>query len=252
MKPGNKWEDFFDKHAPYYMQNVFTKNTAAEIKFLLEELNLPAGSAILDIGCGTGRHAVELARLGFRMTGVDLSSGMLAQARKAAEQAAVEIDWVHSNAMDYKVAQKFDAALCLCEGAMSLLDPEEDPHHHDLTILKNIYQDLKSGGKFILTTLNALEKIARYINGELTADNFDLYTLVETETISIETDQGMREYTVREKGYTVGELKLILRLAGFKVQQVWGGTAGSWNRKPLSPSEIEIMVIAEKAESFRN
>jgi len=246
MKTENSWEDFFDKHAPYYMQNVFTKNTEAEIKFLLEELNLPAGSSILDIGCGTGRHSVELAKHGFRMTGVDLSSGMLAEAQKAARQAGVEIDWVHSNALDYKAPEKFEAALCLCEGAMALLDPDEDPHEHDLTILNNIHKSLKPRGKFILTTLNALEKMARYLKGELNADNFNLYSMVETEKIPIETAEGVREYLTREKGYTVGELKLMLRLTGFKVGNVWGGTAGSWNRQPLSPQEIEIMVTAEK------
>ena len=246
MQTENNWEDFFDKHAPYYMQNVFTKNTAAEIKFLLEELKLPAGSSILDIGCGTGRHSVELAKHGYRITGVDLSSGMLAEAHKAAQQAGVEINWIHSNALDYKAHDKFEAALCLCEGAMALLNPDEDPHEHDLTILNNIHKSLKPRGKFILTTLNALEKIARYLKGELHADNFNLHTLVEIEKIPIETAAGVREYTTREKGYTVGELKLMLHLAGFKVLNVWGGTAGSWNRQPLSPAEIEIMVTSEK------
>jgi len=246
MKAENNWEDFFDKHAPYYMQNVFTKNTEAEIKFLLEELNLPDSSAILDIGCGTGRHSVELAKLGFQMTGVDLSAGMLAEAQRAAGQARVEIEWIHSNALDYSDNSKFDAALCLCEGALALLNPEEDAHQHDLTILKNIYVSLKPQGKLILTTLNALEKIARYVKGRLSSDDLDLQTMVETIKIAIETDDGVREYVIREKGYSAGELRLLLQMAGFKVLNAWGGTAGKWNRQALSPDEIEIMVIAEK------
>lgn len=86
----DNWENFFDGHAPEYMENIFTKNTLAQVDFLIEELDLTPGQFILDVGCGTGRHAVELAKRGFDVTGVDLSAGMLAQARQAADAAGVK------------------------------------------------------------------------------------------------------------------------------------------------------------------
>jgi cyclopropane fatty-acyl-phospholipid synthase-like methyltransferase len=67
-----KWEGFFDGHAPVYDQNCFTRNTIAEVEFLIETLELSPGASILDVRCGTGRHAIELARRGYRVTGVDL------------------------------------------------------------------------------------------------------------------------------------------------------------------------------------
>jgi len=134
MTKRNEWEEFFDGHASAYMENPFTKNTLAEVDFLIEELKLPPGSRILDVGCGTGRHSVELARRGYLMTGVDISSGMLDEARKAAKEANVEVEWIHADATEFKSNNTFDAAICLCEGAFGLLGRDGDPFEHGLSI----------------------------------------------------------------------------------------------------------------------
>ena len=78
------WERFFDHHAPQYLRNEFTANTRAEVDFILEVMQVPPTGSLLDVGCGVGRHALELARRGYRVTGVDISAGMLEQARRAA------------------------------------------------------------------------------------------------------------------------------------------------------------------------
>src|SRR5690606_14567467 len=121
MNIKSTWETFFDAHAPAYDGNVFTKNTSAEVDFLLDELKLPAGAAILDVGCGTGRHSIELARRGYAMTGLDLSSEMLARAVAAAKAAAVSVAWIHADAARFALPEKYDAAICLCEGSIGLL-----------------------------------------------------------------------------------------------------------------------------------
>ena len=51
----SNWESFFDGHAPDYLDNVFTKNTDFEVKFIIDELKLTPGAWVLDIGCGTGK-----------------------------------------------------------------------------------------------------------------------------------------------------------------------------------------------------
>jgi len=71
------WEEFFDAHAPIYEENVFTKNTIQEVNFLTEELAVRDGGSILDVGCGAGRHSIELARRGYAVTGLDLSQRCL-------------------------------------------------------------------------------------------------------------------------------------------------------------------------------
>lgn len=130
----NDWQEFFDHYAPLYMGESFVTATLAEADFLVEHLHLQPGMRVLDIGCGSGRHAVELARRGYRVTGVDISSGMLAEAQKAAAAAGVAVEWVHSPAQAYTAAQPFDAVYSVCEGSLSLLSAQ-DAFDRDLTIL---------------------------------------------------------------------------------------------------------------------
>jgi len=65
MEEKTAWEIFFDRYALIYEENEFTKNTFQEVDFLLDELSLPPETAILDVGCGTGHHPIELARRGY-------------------------------------------------------------------------------------------------------------------------------------------------------------------------------------------
>jgi cyclopropane fatty-acyl-phospholipid synthase-like methyltransferase len=246
-KRRNEWEEFFDGHAPVYMDNAFTKNTVEEVDFVLEELSLPLGSRILDAGCGTGRHAVELAKRGYQVTGVDISAGMLTEAEKAGKEANVEVKWIHADATQFTSDKLFDAAICLCEGAFALLGSQEDAIEHDLTILRRIHAALKPGARFILTTLNACRRIRQAAQEEVENGSFDPATMVETSIVEWDTPHGKESRRVRERSYVPTELTILLRQAGFVVEHVWGGTAGNWGRRKIQLDEMEIMVVARKA-----
>jgi SAM-dependent methyltransferase len=246
MTEQSVWEKFFDGHAPRYMENVFTKNTPAEVEFIIDALDLQPGDRILDIGCGTGRHTVELARRGYKMTGLDLSLGMLAEARKAELAAGVEVEWIHADATRFETDKTFDAALSLCEGAFGLLGQDADPRGHDLAILRNMKRSLKPGGKAMLTVLNGLAMVRRLGPEDVTGGNFDPQTLTETQELEADAPHGKVKQLVRERGYAPSELSLMFPLAGFRILHMGGGTAGNWGYRPLELDEIEIMVIAEK------
>jgi SAM-dependent methyltransferase len=243
-KEKNSWEAFFDAHAPIYEENVFTKNTVREVDFLLEELSLWPGGSILDVGCGTGRHSIELARRGYAVTGIDLSTEMLAGAAKAAKAAGVKVDWIHSDATRFSLPKKFDGAICLCEGAFGLLGRSDDPVEQPLSILCNISRSLRPQAKAMFTVLNGTAMLRRYTNQDVAEGRFDPLTMV----VSSEHPprEGLPPVAVRERGFVPTEFVPLCRLAGLSVLHTWGGTAGNWGKRPLDLDEIEIMVVARK------
>lgn len=245
----NSWQGFFDSHAEIYDSNVFTGNTLAEVDFLVEHLGLAPGAAILDVGCGTGRHSVELARRGFAVTGLDLSGEMLARARARAEEACV-VEWVQGDATRFDLGQRFDAAICLCEGAFGLLSAADDPWDQPLAILSNISRALRPGAPgapgapVALTALSAPGMFRRWSDDDVAAGRFDPATSVETSEMP--PREGAEAVTVRERGFTPSELTLLFRLAGLSVEHLGGGTAGDWGIRPLKLDEIEVMVLGRK------
>ena len=246
MDRDNNWQRFFDSHAPVYMDNVFTKNTLAEVSFVIEQLNVRQGARILDVGCGTGRHSVELARRGFRMTGVDLSPGMLEQARKAAAEAGVEVELIQADATQMKLAGEFDGAICLCEGSFGLLSQHDDAREHGRDILRNIHSALRPGGRLILTCLNGLLKIRKFSQEDVDAGLFDPFNIVEFFMMDCNTPSGVESVEVREKGYLPFEITQLAEDTGFRIDHLGGGTAGDWGRRPYKLDEMELMLIAEK------
>lgn len=238
------WETFFDEHAPIYEENVFTKNTKREVDFLLEELSLPPDATILDVGCGTGRHSIELARRGYAVTGLDLSSGMLAKAAESAEAAGVSVEWIRSDATRFSFPGRFDAAICLCEGAFGLLGQGDDPIGQPLAILQNVSRSLKPGSKTLFTVLNGATMLRKYQNEDVAVGRFDPMKMVESSELA--PREGSPPVPTRERAFVPTELIVLFGLAGLSVISMWGGTAGRWRREVLDLDEIEIMVVARK------
>ena len=242
----NDWVEFFEYEAPQYEQEVFTKNTAAELRFLVETLQLPPGASILDIGCGTGRHSLGLAKLGFQVTGVDLSPDMLAIAEAARQKSGLNVRFICRNAREFVAEQPLDAAVCLCEGAMCLLGSADDPIEADMRLLRNVYASLKPGAPFLMTVLNAARHIRMYSDQEVAEGRFDYLNLVETSRMTVQTPDGPTDIVLRERSYTPTELRRMLMQAGFSVEHIYGGTAGAWNRQTPSLDEFELMAIVRK------
>ncbi|HEX8582053.1 MAG TPA: class I SAM-dependent methyltransferase, partial [Acidimicrobiales bacterium] len=116
---GPHWfEAVADHLGAAYLRYSFTKGTAQEVAFLVDVLGLRPGQRVLDVGCGPGRHAHALARLGVEVVGVDVSARFVDLARRDAPPGAT---FVRADARDLAFDAEFDAAVSLCEGAFGLL-----------------------------------------------------------------------------------------------------------------------------------
>ncbi len=240
-----RWQEFFKHEADQYDNEPFTQATKEEIEFLIEQVQIPQGALILDMGCGTGRHSVALAQHGFSVTGVDLSEHMLEKARARAAAAHTNVTFVQCDAMTFRSEPVFDAAIGLCEGAMGLLGQGDDPIERDLTVLRNIHAALKPNGQLIVNALNVF-RVARKVGHDEEAKTFDVMSQTTLNTMVFETPKGPVKIPCRERMYTPTEFTLMLRAAGFSVEHIWGGTAGNWRREPMDLDEYELMAIARK------
>jgi SAM-dependent methyltransferase len=109
----NEPEDRFAAVAGCYDRWVgWEPRLRKELPFLLA--SLPQGGTVLDVGCGTGAHARALAAAGYRVTGLDLSTAMLEQAR-ATTTGETPIEWIEGDVADPSLLgdRRFDAVLAL-------------------------------------------------------------------------------------------------------------------------------------------
>lgn len=240
------WRDFFDQHAPYYLQNSFTKNTVVEVQFLVEVMQLREGTRLLDMGCGVGRHSIELARRGIKVTGVDFSSGMLFEAKRNAESAQQSVEFIEADATQWVAAEPFDAAICLCEGGLGLIGHDEDAVQHDLAILRNIGLSLVPGAPFVMTALNGYATIRAMKDEDVEAGAFDPSNMVSRYANTMELPEGPSTVHIKERLFIPPEMTAMLHHAGFETLHVWGGTAGDWGKRSLKLDEIEAMYVCQK------
>lgn len=239
------WIEFFQHEAPRYLENDFTRNTVAEVDFIERELASKAGETFLDIGCGTGRHSIELASRGYRCTGIDQSPDMLRIAQQMACERGVDVEFVRGDASETRLDRRFDHVICLCEGAFSLVEPNVDAVAFHQKILENIRSMTAPGGNFLLTALNAFRIIRTCSDEDARRGRFDPLTLTTKEDLRA-SDGSPAE--VVQKGFTPAELTMLLDRSGFDVADVWGGTAGSWNKSTVKMDEMELMVICRRRE----
>lgn len=211
------YETLFENYGQKYDNEIFAQGTVGECDFIENEINFDKALKVLDVGCGTGRHSIELSKRGYSIVGIDLSESLLAKAREKAINNKLKIDFLKHDARDLPFNNEFDVAMMLCEGGFPLMETDE----MNFEILKSITKSLKSGGKFIFTTLNGLfplhHSVEEYLpsktedgNATYRSNKFDLMTFRDFKIIEVEDDLGKKRclkamkdimYQVKYHGY---------------------------------------------------
>lgn len=246
---GQPWyQTLFANYARQYDQEVYTQGTLGEVEFLEQELEHDRTRAILDIGCGTGRHAIELASRGYTVTGVDLSAAQLARAREKAADRGVCVDFRQGDARELAFDAEFDLAMTICEGGFCLM--ETDAMNYQ--ILQGACRALKPGGKLILTTLNALFPLARLgqpANGEgADISGFDPVTFRNSSKYDFADDDGVAQ-TIQsgERFYAPCEMRWLLETLGMTEIGIYGCELGHFSRdRAPGFDDFELLVIARR------
>ncbi|MDY9923903.1 class I SAM-dependent methyltransferase [Methanobacterium sp.] len=246
------YEELFTNYVEKYENESFTQGTMGEVDFIESEINHDKSSKILDVGCGTGRHAIELSKRGYHVTGVDLSENMLNRAREKASMAGVEIDFRLGDARSLPFEGEFDLVIMLCEGAFPLMETDE----MNFQILESAARSLNNNGKLIFTTLNGLYPLFHSVKDFINANSnystnrentFDLMTFRDKYQLETEDDDGNKmTLNCNERYYVPSEITWLLKSLGFNEIDIYGCKLGEFSRdNPLTTEDFEILVIAE-------
>jgi SAM-dependent methyltransferase len=243
------WESYFDEDfLRIYRPLLGPEETREEALALMEILGIRRGAAILDVGCGWGRHAIELAALGFQVTGYDLSRRLLEEAESGAATAGVEVRWVLGDMRDLPFEKAFDAALSLFS-SLGYFDEDED----DLRVLLGIHRALRPGGVLVLDTMHrdliAREFVERDWWSTPDGDTvwvereFDAVAGISRERLRWRRpsgDEGEKEHTIRIRAAT--EWRILLESAGFTVE----GCCGGWDLDEFSHTSGRLVMLARR------
>jgi len=249
------YESLFENYAHKYDKECYVCGTIGECDSIEQEINKDKSLKIIDIGCGTGRHSIELAKRGYNVTGVDLSENQIKRAREKAKEQGLEIVFEKHDARNLPFKGEFDLAIMLCEGGFSLMETDE----MNFEILKSATKALKDNGKFIFTTLNGLfplfhsvkefyESAAKEGNSACKNCSFDLMTFRDHNTVAFEDDAGnKKELKCDERYYVPSEITWLLKTLGFKKIDIFGAKLGAYSRNDkLTPEHFEMLVVAQK------
>ena len=251
-----KWyETLFENTAQNYDKERFVSGTIGECDFIEAELGHNKQLKIIDVGCGTGRHAIELTKRGYIVTGIDLSASQINRAKEKAILDNLEIEFLVADARKIPFHQEFDIAIMMCEGGFPLMETDEE----NFEILKSITQAIKTEGKIIFTTLNGLFPIFNSTqefatgkakeNAQFQGNTFDLMTFRDHFITEFEDDLGNRkQIQCNQRFYIPSEITWLLKSLGYQQIELFGAKLGQFSRADkLSKGDFEMLVIASLA-----
>jgi len=245
--PGAWFETIFDERYPELF-GPLEEDAEHEVREILTLVPLRRGSAIEDLGCGRGRHAIPLARRGYRVTGVDLSEKMLSLARDRAVREGISVEWVREDMRTFCRPGSFHLCLSLFTSFGYFRDEENQ------RVLDNVAKSLRKGGVLLLDLRNAGKGLNRLEDWSETRE-----VPSGKLRMSLRYDRGSRRAKARHvltrrdgirisstfdvRVYSTSELSGMLRDAGMRDVRFYGSLSGNRFR-----DDSARMVVVSRRE----
>jgi SAM-dependent methyltransferase len=238
------YETFFNGLALEFWRHAVTPEmTRADADFLMNRLALAPGAHVLDVPCGNGRHALELAGRGVRVTGVDIAADFVREAR-AHDMAALRFELGDMRALSFDA--EFDAGYCF-GNSFGYTD-----HRGTQAFLSAVSRALRIGAPFALDTGTAAESLLPTLRPSFSMSVNGLSMTVENTYVA---DQSRldTEYTFargeereakhsRHHVHTVAEIGRLLDAVHLRVEGIWSSPSGD----PFAVGSRRLLLVARK------
>ena len=237
------YEDWFD--TVEYL-NVYKHRNDEDAKrlvqLILNNVSLKKGADVLDLACGAGRHSILFAKKGFKVTAVDLSKNLLSVAKRSAEEAGADINFIRSDIRDFSISSKFDLAVNLFTSFGYFRSDEAN-----FKMFRIAADHLNGSGYFVMDYLNK-----RYIENNLvplSEEDIEGGKIIQErkiegkrviKTIKILKNGSDSEFYESVRMYSIDELKNILSETGFEIKNIYGDSDGKSFDLETSPRIIFI------------
>jgi SAM-dependent methyltransferase len=215
------------------------------VELIVQTLSIKPDSKILDMACGSGRHAVIFAKRGFDVTAVDLSQRLLSDAKATARENDVKINFVLSDILDFETTQRFNLALNLFT-SIGYFDNDED----NFRVIIKAYDLLIDGGYFVIDYFNKDNLLKNLIpttvfseNGMRITQNRSIQGNRVFKNISIENNGSVEEFYESVRLYGYDEMLAYIKKAGFTILKEYGDYNGNNFNKESSP---RLIIVAKK------
>lgn len=236
------WADLY----PVMFNQARLDAAAEQVDQILALAGVRSGD-VLDLCCGPGRHSVELAARGFRVTGVDRTRFLLDKARERGREADVEVEWVGHDMREFVRQGSFDLVLSMFTSFGYFDDKDED-----VRVLRNIHASLRDGGVFLIDVLGK-EYLARVFMPTTSQVGDDGSVMVERHEVFDDWSRVRNQWTLIKQGrartwsfhhtiYSAQELRDRILGVGFGDVTVYGALDG----RPYDTQALRLVAVATK------